>query len=117
MTISAERAQPLSSPLARERQGAIDEAVARTEAEHIDTAKYKYVNVDTRKVARIASPPPTNPNQALAPQQLMRSVKEAQTDSLMIFAIRVTAPWFQDTGNTMMCIAVRTKLYAEGIGC
>ena len=35
-------------------------------------------------MARIISLPPTNPNQTLAAQQLMRSVKEAQTDILMI---------------------------------
>ena len=29
----------------------------------------------------------------------------------------VTAPWLQDTSNTMRCIAVCTKLYAEGLEC
>ena len=36
-----------------------------------------YVNIDTRKVARITSLPPTKPKQALAAQQLMHSVKQA----------------------------------------
>ena len=80
MTISAESAQPLSSAVARERLAAVDEAAARAESEHIDTVKYKYVNIDTRKMAHITSLPPTNPNQALAAQKLVRSVKEAQTD-------------------------------------
>ena len=57
MTISAESAQPLSSALARKRQDAVDEAAARAEAEHIDAVKYKYVNIDTRKMARIAHKP------------------------------------------------------------
>ena len=83
MTISTESAQPLSSALARERQAAVDEAAARTDAEHINTVKYKYVNFDTRKMARITLLPPTNPNQALAAKQRMCSVKEAQTDILM----------------------------------
>ena len=84
MTISAESAQPSSSALAREQQAAVDEAVGRAEAEHKDTVKYTYVNIDMRKMARITSLSPTNPNRALAAQQLMRSVKEAQTDILMI---------------------------------
>ena len=88
MTISAESAQPLSSTLSRKRQVAVDEAVTRTEAEHIDTVKYKYVDIDTRKMARITSLPLTNPNQALAAQQLMRSVKEAEADILMFFVSR-----------------------------
>ena len=29
----------------------------------------------------------------------------------------ITAPWFQDTSHTMMCIDVRTKMYAKGLGC
>ena len=44
--------------------------------------------LDTCTVARITSLAPTNPNQALAAQQLMHSVKEAQTDILMIFDSR-----------------------------
>ena len=77
MTISAESARPLSSALARERQATIDEAAARAEAEPIDTVKSKYVNIDTRKMVRITPLPPTNLNEALAAQQLMRSVEEA----------------------------------------
>ena len=84
MIISAESAQPLLSALAREQQAAVDEAVGRAEAEHKDTVKYTYVNIDMRNMARITSLSPTNPNRALAAQQLMRSVKEAQTDILMI---------------------------------
>ena len=84
MTIPAESAQPSSSALAREQQAAVDEAVGRAEAEHKDTVKYTYVNIDMRKMARITFLSPTNPNRALAAQQLMRSVKEAQTDILMI---------------------------------
>ena len=85
MTISVESGQPLSSAFAHERQAAVDEAAARAKAEHIDAVKYKCVNNDTRKMAGITTLPPTHPNQAFAAQQLMRSVKEAQTDILIIY--------------------------------
>ena len=73
MTLSAESAQPLSSALACERQAAVDEAVARAEAE--------YVNIDTCKMSCITSLPSTNPNQALDAQQLMHSSRKAKPTS------------------------------------
>ena len=84
MAISDNRTQPVSSAFARERQVSVGPAAARIEAEQMAAVKSAYVNTDTRKVVRIASLPPTNPNQALASPQLMRSVKQAQTDILMI---------------------------------
>ena len=60
-TISVESAPVLSSVLARERQAAVYEAASRAEAEHLGTVKYEYVNIDTRKTARITSLPSTNP--------------------------------------------------------
>ena len=91
MTISAESSQPLSSALARDRQASIDEAAARAAAENVDTVMSKYVNIDTRKIARITSLPPTNPRQTFAAQQLMRSIKQAQSDILMV--LRFPLQW------------------------
>lgn len=83
--ISDTRAKPLSPAFGRHRQASVDTTAALVEAEHIQGVTSKNVNLETRKVARITSPPPTNPNQALAAQQLMRSVNEAQTDIPVIF--------------------------------
>ena len=78
MAFSAESAQPLSSTLALDRQASVDAAVALIEAEHIDAAMSKYVNSDTRKVARITFLPLTNPNQSLAAQQLMHAGQKSR---------------------------------------
>ena len=76
-------AQPSSFALARGRQDSVDAAAALIEAEHIAAVKSEHVNIDTRKINRITSLPPTKPNRALASQQVMRSVNQVQTD-LMI---------------------------------
>ena len=75
MTISAKRAQALTSALARERQASADAAASLIKAEHIEALTCNCVNIDSRKVACITSLPPTSPNHALAAQQLIRSVK------------------------------------------
>ena len=99
MTIFAESAHPLSSALARERQASIDEAAVRAAAQDVDTVMSKYVSVDTRKMARITSLPPTNPNQVFAAQQLMRSTKQAQTDILVICDSRCDSQFGSPGGN------------------
>ena len=43
--------------------------------EHIEAVTSKDVNLDTSKVARVISVPPTNPIMAFAAQQLTPSVK------------------------------------------
>ena len=84
LSFSDNRAQPLSSALARARQASVDKAAAKAEDEYVASVGYNYVNVDTRKVQRICTLPPSNENQALAAQHLMRSAKQAQTDILQV---------------------------------
>ena len=110
--ISGKRTKPLSSALGRDRQASVDAATALFEAEHIQAVTSKYVNLDTRKVARITPLPPTNPNQALAALQLMRSVKGAETVILVIFDSRCS----RDGLKSPVCIPGWERALHRAVG-
>ena len=84
LTVSGDRAMPVSSCLAHARADAIAAADAAADARHEASVSRANVTLGLKEVARIATPPfPASVNKAAGAQQLTRSVKAAMTDILM----------------------------------
>ena len=83
LTVSGDRAMPVSSRLAHARTAAIAATDAAADARHEATVRRAYVTLGLNEVARIATLLfPASVNKA-ARAQLTRSVKAAMTEILM----------------------------------
>ena len=92
LTVTGDRAMPVSSRLAPARTAAIATADAAADARHEASVRRAYVTLGLKEVARIATLPfPASVNKAAGAQQLTRSVKAATTEILMRSDDRSTA--------------------------
>ena len=92
LTVTVDRAMPVSSRLARARAAAIAAADAAADARHEASVRREYVTLGLKEVARIATLPfPASVNKAAGAQQLTRSAKAAMTEILMCSDDRCTA--------------------------
>ena len=92
LTVTGDRAMPVSSHLAHARTAAIATAGAAADARHEASVRRAYVTVGLKELARIATLPfPASVNKAAGAQQLTTSVKAAMTEILMRSDDRCTA--------------------------
>ena len=84
LTVTGDRAMPVSSRLVPSRSVAIATADAAADARDEACVRHAYVTLRLKEVARIATLPfPAFVNKAAGAQQLTRSVKAAMTEILM----------------------------------
>ena len=84
LSVTGDRAKPVSSTLAHARTAAIATADAVADARHEASVRRAYVALGLKDVARIATLLfPASVNKAAGAQQLTRSVKAAMTEILM----------------------------------
>ena len=84
LTVTGNRAKPVSSRLAHARTAVIAAADTAADARHEASVCRAFVTPGLKEVARIATLPfPASVNKAAGAQQLTRSVKAAMTEILM----------------------------------
>ena len=84
LTLTGDRAMPVSSRLGHARTTAIATADAAADARHEASVRRAYVTLGLKEVARIATLCfPASVNKDAGAQQLTRSVKAAMTEMLM----------------------------------
>ena len=84
LTVSGDRAKPVSSRLAHARTAAIAAADAAADARHEASVRRAYVTLGLKEVASIATISfPASVSKAAGAQLLTRSVKAAMTEILM----------------------------------
>ena len=92
LTVTGDRAMPVSSRLVPSRSVAIATADAAADARHEASVRHAYATLGMKEVARIATLHfPASANKAAGAQQLTKSANAAMTEILMRSDDRCTA--------------------------
>ena len=92
LTVTVDRAMPVSSRLAHARTAVIAAADAAVDARHQASVRRAYVTLGLTAVARISTLPfPASVNKGAGAQQLTRSIKAAMMEILIRSNDRCTA--------------------------